>query len=105
MFQCLHELERRQAHVDLIPPAHPLATPPTALHCLRDSDGERQTATQLCQTLTALKRTARYRESSQKDLHQLLKEKDTQILENELAIQEVLEHKNARLQANENTVA
>ncbi len=37
------ELERRQAHINLIPPAHPLL--PTALHCLRDSDGERPTTT------------------------------------------------------------
>ncbi len=78
------ELERRQAHIDLIPPDHPLL--PTALHCLKDSDSERPTATQLCQTLTALKRTARYQESFQQDLHQLIREKDTQLLANQETI-------------------
>ncbi len=78
------ELERRQAHIDLIPSDHPLL--PTALHCLRDNDRERPTTRQLCQALTALKRTARYQESSQQDPHQLLREKDTQLLANEETI-------------------
>ncbi len=85
------ELERRQAHIDLIPPDHPLL--PTALHCLKDNDSKRPTATQLCQTLTALKRTTRYQESSQQDLHHLLREKNTQ----QLANQET--HKNEQLLA------
>ncbi len=72
------ELKRRQAHIDLIPPDHQLL--PTALHCLKDNDSERPTATQLYQTLTALKRMTRYQERSQQDLHQLLREKNTQLL-------------------------
>ncbi len=72
------ELERRQVHINLIPPDHPLLL--TALNCLKDSDSERPTATQLCQILTALKRMARYQESSKQDLNQLLREKDTQLL-------------------------
>ncbi len=111
------ELERRQAHINLIPRDHPLL--PTALHCLKDNDNERPTATQLCQTLTALKRTARYQESSQRDLHQLLRERDTQLLANQetidellLANQETLVQKDEQLlanqeqlQANENTIS
>ncbi len=85
------ELERRQAHIDLIPPDHLLL--PLALHCLKDNEDERPTATQLCQTLTALKRTARYEESSQQNLQQLLREKDAQ-----------LQTKNEQIQANQQTI-
>ncbi len=104
------ELERRQAHIDLIPPDHPLL--PTALHCLKDNDSERPTATQLCQTLTALKRTVRYWESSQRscrqcsqqdlNLHQLLREKDTELLANQEQLQA---GENIRAQNNEQLLA
>ncbi len=88
------ELKRRQTHIDLIPPDYPLLL--TALHCLKDNEHERPTATQLCQTLTALKRTARYQESSEQDLHQLLREKDEQLLASQQQLQiyqETIEHK------------
>ena len=75
------ELERRQAHIDLIPPDHPLL--PTTLHCLKDNESERPTATQFCQILTAQKRTTRYNESSQQNLYQRLREKDEQLLAKE----------------------
>ena len=100
------ELVRRQAHIDLIPPDHPLL--PTALHCLKDDDSERPTATEFCQTLTDLKTTARYQESSQQDLHQLLREKDTQLQANQETItqkDEMLIAKDQQLQAKENTIA
>ena len=47
------ELERRRAHLDLIDPAHPLLR--IALDCLKDKEGERPTAEQLCSRLTAPK--------------------------------------------------
>ncbi len=111
------QLKRRQAHIDLIPQDHPLL--PTALHCIKDNDSQQPAATQLCQTLTALKRTVRYQESSKRDLHQLLREKDTQLLANQETIDELLlanqetlvqkdEHLLAnqeQLQANENTIS
>ncbi len=66
------ELERREAHMSLIEPTHPLLL--IARHCLKDRDVERPSSQQLCQTLDALKRTQRYEESSQQDLHQMLRE-------------------------------
>ncbi len=69
------ELERREAHINLIEPTHPLL--PIACHCLKDRDIERPSSQQLCQTLDALKRTPSYQESSQKDLQQIITEKDT----------------------------
>ena len=79
------ELERRQAHMSLIEPTHPLL--PIARHCLKDRDVERPSSQQLCQTLDALKRTPRYQESSQQDLHQMLREKDEQITANDTQLQ------------------
>ena len=80
------ELERRQAHMSLIEPTHPLL--PIARHCLKDRDVERPSSQQLCQTLDALKRTPRYQESSQQDLHQMLREKDEQITQKDTQLQE-----------------
>ncbi|XP_064405424.1 mitogen-activated protein kinase kinase kinase dlk-1-like [Halichondria panicea] len=79
------ELERRQAHMILIESTHPLL--PIARHCLKDRDVERPSSQQLCQTLDALKRTPRYQESSQQDLHQMLREKDEQITANDTQLQ------------------
>ncbi len=75
------ELERREAHISLIELTHPLL--PIARHCLKDRDVERPSSQQLCQTLDALKRTPRYQESSKKNLHQILKEKDEQLQANQ----------------------
>ncbi len=47
------ELERRQAHMSLIEPTHPLL--PIARHCLKDRDVERPSSQQLYQTMDALK--------------------------------------------------
>ncbi|XP_064399665.1 probable serine/threonine-protein kinase drkD [Halichondria panicea] len=102
------EWERRQAHISLIEPTHPLL--PIALHCLKDRDVERPSSQQLCQTLDTLKRTPRYQESSQQDLHQILREKDEanqkiimmkdeQITEQLQANQEMMTHKNEQLHA------
>ena len=63
--------------MSLIEPTHPLL--PIACHCLKDRDVERPSSQHLCQTLDALKRTPRYQDGSQQDLHQMLREKDEQI--------------------------
>ena len=57
------EAERRKAHIDLIDPAHPLLR--IALDCLKDKEGQRPTAEQLCSHLAALKERPRYRDSLQ----------------------------------------
>ena len=57
------ERERRKAHIDLIDPAHPLLR--IAFDCLKDKEGQRPTAEQLCSRLAALKECPRYRDSLQ----------------------------------------
>ena len=57
------EVERRRSHIDLIDPAHPLLR--IALDCLKDKEGQRPTAEQLCSRLAALKESPRYRDSLQ----------------------------------------
>ena len=98
------ELERRQTHLSLIEPTHPLL--PIARCCLKDRDVERPSSQQLCQTLDALKRTPRYQESSQQDLHQMLREKDEQITakDNQLqANEDLIMEKDTQLQVNRET--
>ena len=57
------ELERRKDHLDLVPPTHPLLE--TALDCLKDKEGPRPTAEQLCSRLIALKESLAYQDSLQ----------------------------------------
>ena len=57
------EVVRRKAHIDLIDPAHPLLK--IALNCLKDKEGQRPTAEQLCSRLAALKESPHYRDSFQ----------------------------------------
>ena len=66
------EVERRQAHIHLIEPTHPLL--PIALECLKDEAVERPSSQQLCISLDALMRTVKYEESQQQDMFQLLQE-------------------------------
>ena len=80
------EVDRREAHISLIEPTHPLL--PIALECLKDEAVERPSSQQLCQSLDALKRDARVEENSQQDTNRLLQEKDTQI---QLKIQQLRE--------------
>ena len=58
------ELERRKEYLDLISPTHPLLE--VALDCLKDKEGQRPMAEQLCTRLIALKESAAYRDSFQK---------------------------------------
>ena len=55
------EIERRQNHISLVDPNHPLL--PIALHCLKDSDAERPSAQELCHRVEALKETPHFTES------------------------------------------
>ena len=55
------ELERRKDHLDLISPTHPLLA--VALDCLKDKEGPRPTAEQLCSRLIALKQSPAYQDS------------------------------------------
>ena len=55
------EIERRQNHISLVDPNHPLL--PIALHCLKDSDIERPSAQELCHRVAALKETPQFTES------------------------------------------
>ena len=67
------EVERRQAHISMIDPTHPLL--PIALECLKDEAEERPSSQELCQSLDALKKTSKYKESSQQVLSPLLQKK------------------------------
>ena len=85
------EVERRQAHISLIEPTHPLL--PTALHCLKDAEVERPSSQQLCQTLGTLKKVENYTKSSQQDVNQMqiIRDKDEQLRIREDIIREKTE--------------
>ena len=57
------EIERRQSHIDLIDPTHPLL--PVALNCLKDRDRERPSCHELCGLMSTLKASPKYVESVQ----------------------------------------
>ena len=74
------EVERRQAHISLIEPTHPLL--PIVLECLTDKAMERPSSQKLCQSLDALKRTVKYEQSQKQDfIHFPQKEENQQIPE------------------------
>ena len=58
------EIERRHNHISRVDPNHPLL--PIALDCLKDADGDRPSAQQLCERLAALKETAKYKNASER---------------------------------------
>ncbi len=53
------EIERRQSHICRVNPNHPLLS--IALDCLKDADGERPSAQQLCDRVAALKVADKYK--------------------------------------------
>ena len=57
------ETQRRQSHIDLIDPVHPLL--PVALNCLKDKDRERPSCHELCGHMSTLKASPKYTESVQ----------------------------------------
>ena len=54
----VRELERRRSHLDLVDPTHPLMM--VALSCLKDEEGPRPSAQQLCSRLSAIKQSPEY---------------------------------------------
>ena len=54
----VRELERRRSHLDLVDPTHPLLA--VALSCLKDEEGQRPSAEQLCSHLSAIKQSPQY---------------------------------------------
>ena len=57
------EIERRQSHISLINPDHPLL--PVALDCLKDEDRERPSCHELCSRISTLKASPMHTESVQ----------------------------------------
>ncbi len=57
------EVKRREAHINLIDPAHPLLA--VALDCLKDHDTKRPTSQELCQTFHSIKLSPHYQGSVQ----------------------------------------
>ena len=57
------EIKRRQSHINLIDPTHPLL--PIALSCLKDRDRERPSCHELCGHMSTLKASPKYTESVQ----------------------------------------
>ena len=57
------ETERRQSHISMIDPAHPLL--PVALTCLQDEGGERPSAQEICRGIATLKTATCYQRSVQ----------------------------------------
>ena len=87
------EIERRQNHISGVDPNHPLL--PIALDCLKDANGERPSAQQLCERLAVLKETAKYKNASERvkdsrgkegeyeQLQHIIDQKDATIAEKE----------------------
>ena len=63
------ELERRASDIRLVPSDHTLF--PIARHCLKDRDGERPSAAELCQRLAGLKESRGYMESMRQNQEQI----------------------------------
>ena len=57
------EVDRRQSHIDLIDPAHPLLQ--VALDCLKDREEERPSTRELCHQVARLKLSPQYTQSVQ----------------------------------------
>ena len=106
------EIERRQNHISQVDPNHPLL--PIALDCLKDADGERPSAQQLCERLAALKETAKYKNASERvkdsrgkegeyeQLQHIIDQKDATIAEKEQQLrqcrEELTQQKNQQIQ-------
>ena len=114
------EVERRQSHIDLVDPAHPLL--PIVLDCLKDRDRERPSAQELCNRLAALKDTPQYGESVQqgqrattdgervriRELQAEAQERQRQLQEKDCTIatrERQLRQLNQQLEANEQVIA
>ena len=65
------EVERRENHISLIDPNHPLLV--VALDCLKDLESDRPSAQQICERVAVLKESAEYHTESSKDADKELK--------------------------------
>ena len=63
------ELQRRASDIHRVPSNHTLL--PIAHHCLKDRDGERPSAAELCQRLAGLKKSSAYQESMRENQEQI----------------------------------
>ena len=102
------EIERRQNHISQVDPNHPLL--PIALDCLKDADGERPSAQQLCERLAALKETAKYKNASERvkdsrgkegeyeQLQHVIDQKDATIAEKEQQLKQCREELTKQIQ-------
>ena len=105
------EIERRQNHISRVDPNHPLL--PIALDCLKDTDGERPSAQQLCERLAALKETAKYKNASERvkdsrgkegeyeQLQHVIDQKAAFIAENEQQLRQCREELTQQIQENQ----
>ena len=66
---CVSEIDRRNNHICEINTAHPLL--PIAIDCLKDQEGERPSAGELCQSLAALKDTPEHTQSETSHQHHI----------------------------------
>ena len=102
------EIERRQNHISRVDPNHPLL--PIALDCLKDADGERPSAQQLCERLAALKESAKYKNASERvkdsrgkegeyeQLQHVIDQKDATIAEKEQQLRQCREELTQQIQ-------
>ena len=90
--------DRRQSHIDLIDPAHPLL--PMALRCLNYSEEDRPTAEVLCREIALLREAPRYTESMEQaqqrggaahDTERQLREENAQLSQHNHELQSQLE--------------
>ena len=75
------EVNRRKTDINKVPTPHPLL--PITLHCLKDKDKQRPTASQLCQSLEQLKAEQAYRTSVEENQQTMasLEEKTAEIVQ------------------------
>ena len=98
------ELERRQADINRITATHPLL--PVALNCIKDKEGQRPSAAELCQQLAALKEAPAYAESVQESQQEAIGQQETraslEATEREIMeLREQLEEKEEQLEHKE----
>ena len=86
------ETQRRQPHIDLIDPAHPLL--PVALDCLRDRHRERPSCHEICGHMSTLKASPKYTKSVQQQSQ--VKTKPTQISNRESGKREIQQSQQIR---------
>ena len=104
--------DRRQSHIDLIDPTHPLL--PMALRCLNYSEEDRPTAEVLCREIELLREAPRYTESMEQaqqrggaahDTERQLREENAQLSQHNRELQSQLESMTQELQQNTATLA